>query len=87
MCSLSDHEGCSSTAGNRILLSLGCDAEIYELRSVKAKMLALVLSVPKQFFFQTGRPVRRIVTLCLPQIGSLPYGFAASCFQKPQGDR
>lgn len=51
VCLLSDREGCSSTAGNRILLSLGCVAEIYELKSVKTKMLALVLNVLTPFFF------------------------------------
>lgn len=48
---LTDREGWSGTAGNRILLSLGCDAEIYELQSVKTKMLAMVLNVPLPFFF------------------------------------
>lgn len=66
---LSDRERCSGTAGNRILFSSGCDAEIYELKSVKTKMLAPVLNVPEPvFFFQIGRPVRQIVTLCLPQV-------------------
>lgn len=77
---LSDRERCSGTAGNRILLSSGCDAEIYELKSVKTKMLAPVLNVPEPVFFQIGRPVRRIVTLCLPQ-GAFPTDLLLAVFK------
>lgn len=55
LCLLSDREGCSATAGNRILLRLGCDAEIYELKSVKTRMLVLVLNNVLEFFFFSSK--------------------------------
>lgn len=81
---LSDRERCSGTAGNRILLSSGCDAEIYELKSENKNVSPGSECSRTTFFFQIGRPVRQILTLCLPQ-AAFPTDLLLAVFKSHRG--